>query len=209
MRLRYARRIYLYKYNLYLDFGWIVPDFTYCVSQAVTTTSQMLVARKMAPFIQKVTLWTAQHILHNLHYKVLDWERTLLAVDPWNAAALHKLAEQILAGVTHKYGNVGFGMVISERLQAIYDELVGADASFAKVKKRSEKLAKKARRAAANSTSPDFPWDHTVPSMWVVPPQPAAAETGANVPRKPKEVSAPRVLQQNYVTVTHLLCRDK
>jgi hypothetical protein len=149
----------------------------------------MLVARKMAPFIQKVMLWTAQHILHNLHYKVLDWERALLAVDPWNAAALHKLAEQILAGVTHKYGNVGFGMVISERLQAIYDELVGADASFAKVKKRSEKLAKKARRAAANPTSPDFPWDYTVPSMWVVPTQPAAAETGANVPRKPKDVS--------------------
>lgn len=159
-----------------------------CLLQTVTLTSQMLVARKMAPFIQKVTLWSAQTILHNLHYKVLEWEKGLATIDPWNAAALRKLAEQILAGVTHKYGNVGFGMVISEILQAIYDELVGADASFAKVKKRSEKLAKKARRAAENPTGAIRPWDGTETPMWVQPP-PYAADTGVVIPRKHKEVS--------------------
>jgi len=158
------------------------------VSQALTTTTQLLVAKKMAPFIQKVTLWAAQQILHNLHYKVLEWEKTLTVVDPWNAAALHKLAEQILTGVTQKYTGEGYGMVISERLQAIYDELVGADASFAKVKKRSEKLAKKARRAAANPYAAVRPWEE-VPDhvLWALPAQAAMAEI--TIPRKPKEVS--------------------
>lgn len=163
-----------------------------CV-QAITTTAQMLVAKKLAPFIQKVIAWTAQQILHNLHYKVLDWQKTLVDVDPWNAAALQQLAARIMTGVTQHYTGEGYGMVISEHLQAIYDELVGADAGFAKIKKRSEKLAKKARRAAANPLVAPRPWDDAPdPGMWG--PAHAAAAMEINIPRKPKEVHIARIL---------------